>query len=177
MSGSPAASKNAPSAPHHYEAAIEAAFEDLTAARRSVERSRGQLERDQVRVAGLTDVIRSLLQVLPAERQAIYVQRLASMHLGLEGPTRGGFVFDNVVTLFRRAPGEWTPANVQSELAKEGVHADARAITNVLGYLARTGKITRLARGHYLVSGAGLVTEEELPAGEYGQTRVTEHDV
>jgi hypothetical protein len=151
------------------ETAIRAALDDL-------ERVRGQSNPSRRESADLERAAAALIAVLPASRQEPYRRRLKN--LSAQASSNGTAVYNNVVDLFTRSTrDQWTAAAVQEALAADGLPAEPKAVLNVLGYLERAGKIKRVARGHYLVLGALLVTSEEISGAEYGQTRPTEHDV
>src|SRR5271166_941985 len=131
-----------------YEEAIEAALDDLQRLHGRAALRRRELESDESSVERLKQAIFRLVEVLPANRREMYQRRLQELRICAEPPSRGGPVFDNVVSLFRRTGDrEWTTSEIYRELGKGGVEVDAKAVANVLGYLARAGKIRRVARG------------------------------
>ena len=46
--------------------------------------------------------------------------------------------------------------------AEESQHVDAKALSNCIGYLVKSGRLLRVGRGHYVVAGAGLVTADPI---------------
>ena len=75
--------------------------------------------------------------------------------------SRGGPVFENVIRLIDKQP-EWTAASLRLKLRERGHSIDAKTLSNCLNYLVKSGRLTRISRGHYAVSGFGVVTSEEL---------------
>jgi hypothetical protein len=157
------------SAPSWKETAVRAALDDL-------ERAKGQSSPSRKECADLERAVTALIAVLPPGRQEPYRRRLKN--LSAPASSNGSAVYNNVVDLFTRSTrDQWSTAAVQQALAAEGNPAEPKAVMNVLGYLERAGKIKRVARGHYMILGALLVTSEEIRGAEYGQTRASENDV
>lgn len=168
---------------HLISTALNAAMEELARARASAHQSRSAWEVQQARVDKLTKAIESLIETLPADQRPRYLRQLHMDAAQETALSRGGPVFSNVVSLFQSARRrDWTTEDVQRALAERGLEPDGKTIANTLAYLAKSGKLRRIARGHYvIVEGAfglaGIVTDEEIPGTEYGRTRMTEHDV
>ena len=65
---------------------------------------------------------------------------------------------------------------MQGELSNDNIQTDSKTVADILGYLTKNDMLTRISRGHYILrGGSGLVTSDEL-RGEFGQTRLNEHD-
>ena len=140
-----------------YEAALEAALSDLERARACECHAQERLSAAEAHVAELTHLVQTLVAVLPQDRKSLYLQRLASIGAVKPITTRGGEVFDKVIDLFSRRPRkEWTASEVQAALAETGIRPDQKAVYNVLNYLARSGRLKRIGRGHYLVVDVGV---------------------
>lgn len=138
-------------------------------------RVRSEKESAEIRLARFADTIKGLAALLPTNEREEFARRLKELAVGIEH--RGGEIFGNVIELFARYPArQWTVPEVQDALAEKGTLADAKTISNVVNYLAQTGRLRRVARGHYrmLDVGAGLVDAMEI--NEDGTQRVTEHD-
>ncbi len=160
--------KNAPSGA--IPVAIEELFEKLRLARVNREKAEATVEEEQANAIQLERLIAGLVALLPAADQSKYRARLSPA-----APSKGGIVFDNVVSLFRDAPNQqWTPTSVQAALEKKGVSADTKAIANILAYLARSGKLVRAARGHYVSQGWMIVTSDEIEADEMSREKFAE---
>lgn len=139
------------------------------------ERDRAREERDaaELRISRFDETIQVLIDALPEKERAEYERRFEELRLGPQ--PKGGEVFGNVIQLFRNNPLKpWTVQELQAELCKTGPQPDAKSIYNTIGYLAKTGKLTRIARGQYMIAdiGAGL----EIEGLERGTSRTTEHD-
>ncbi|WP_152613419.1 hypothetical protein [Inquilinus limosus] len=90
---------------------------------------------------------------------------------------RGTLIFDNVVKLFEKSPrAEWTAPAIQSALQDKGVQAEPKQIHNVLGYLAREGKLVRVDRGRYHISGYGIGIETGDECDDYDGGRRQDGD-
>ncbi len=75
--------------------------------------------------------------------------------------SRGGPVFENVIRLIDASP-EWTAASLRRKLSERGHPVDAKTLSNCLNYLVKSGRLTRISRGHYAVAGFGVITSDEL---------------
>ena len=162
-----------------YEVALDTALKDLEAARAQAESSRKKLADAETLIATLEPLIERLINAVPAHKRAEYEGRLPVAEPDDASSSRGTPLFDNVVWILKRSPRpSWSTAELREELRNRGIDTDPKAISNVLGYLERQGRLTRVSRGCYrLADGSGMVTGLELEGGEYGQTRMTEHDV
>lgn len=140
-----------------YEAALAAALDDLVNARRKVQGARDELQSAEARITELTQLVSTLLGLLPPDRAALYTQRLNELRVSSQPSVRSGPVHDNVVELFSRTnKRQWSASDVQAALADEGKSADPKAVYNVLNYLVRSGRLRRVARGQYYVEGLGF---------------------
>jgi Fe2+ or Zn2+ uptake regulation protein len=80
-----------------------------------------------------------------------------------------------VIALFQKNQrAEWTVPDIQSELEKGGAAPEAKALYNALNYLAKSGRLRRVARGRYVVAHIGV--EVDYDDFDDGTTRLTEHD-
>lgn len=94
----------------------------------------------------------------PARRSVL----LQGFEQELTAPSsRGGPVFENVIHLIDEH-SEWTAASLQRKLAERGHPVDAKTLSNCLNYLVKSGRLTRISRGHYAVTGFGVITSDEL---------------
>ena len=145
---------------------------------REYERARSEKLRAEAELASFADSISRLIERLPdLVRQDVQVQfdalRGTTATSGSTG-SRGSEVFDNVVKLFERFPGrQWSVPNIQGALEQNGISPDPKAVYNVLTYLARAGRLLRVARGQYVALGAGITLVE---GPEDGIARASEHD-
>jgi len=162
-----------------YVAAAEAALTQLE----TIRASRKSIESHE---ADLISAVRNLVHLLPEERRPAFLRRLNdSMNVAAPEP-RSGTVYEFVVEAMRRKPDEiWTAPKLQKAVQEgPGVYVKLRAIENQLGYLARTGRLMRVAHGQYIVRdlGAGPTASAEPRGGgtisiAEGETRDTMPDV
>ena len=148
-----------------YESALVAALDDLAHARADARSARGNLVTKEARVAEVIQLIRSLVAMLPPERGGVFLESLRELGVTSQSSNRSGPVYDNVVDLFvRTRRRDWSAAEVQAALADSGVQADPKAVYNVLGYLARRGRLRRYGRGRYLLVdlGVGIELDQDL---------------
>jgi hypothetical protein len=142
------------------------------------ERARDERDAAQARMDRFGDTISLLIPGLHPDEQAEYRQRFEAIRSG-GPPQRGGELFGNVIALFKKDQRpEWTVPEAQEALEQNGVTVDdTKALYNVFTYLANTGRLQRVSRGHYAVTGGvGIVTSDEIGRDD-GTQRVTEHDV
>lgn len=158
-----------------YEAALETALAELEAAQARVEVIKGQLSDAETKVTELTDLVQSLMRHVPAHRVGAFVERLNQVRSNPQPNPRSGEVFDNVIQLFAQRPThrEWTASDVQAALSHAGVKADPKAVYNVLNYLAKKGRLRRIARGQYLIVdlGIGIHTGDDFETVSHGDGR------
>jgi hypothetical protein len=145
---------------------------------RQLEQARTDREAADARMNNFAETIRILIGMLPDTERADFQRRVDDIRSGVR-QNRGGELYGNVIALFRRDQRpEWTVPEAQAALAQNGVKADAKALNNTFVYLANTGRLQRVARGRYVVTGygVGVETSDEL-TGDDGTQRVSEHDV
>jgi len=146
---------------------IDAALSELTSrleqARVQAADARQRAIVAEAEVERISRAVAALIDLLPQDRRpGIVLGTGARQQEHRQG--RGSTVFDNVVELFKSSPHvEWTAPEVQSALEKKGIQTEPKQIHNVLGYLAREGKLVRVDRGRYYVSsyGFGIETSNE----------------
>lgn len=145
-----------------YEAALETALADLRTIHSRVDSLKSQLSTSEARMAEVTQLIQSLLGMIPEGRRAPYTDQLIAVGLlqNIQNP-RTGPVLGNVVELFRKDDGKkvWTASEVQEALADKKSPTDPKAIYNALAYLERTGRLKRVSRGQYIVTDLGFGIE------------------
>ncbi len=146
------------------------------------EYERARVERDaaEARLDRFAETIQVLIAGLPRAEQDEFQRRFEAVRIGgAPAPSnRGGEVYGNVIQLFRKQPHrEWTASDIQTALAQEGAATDAKAVHNVLTYLARTGRLERVARGRYIAREFGVEIQMEMDEGDPGSARATEHDL
>ncbi len=97
-------------------------------------------------------------KISPTRRSAL----LQGYERELTAPSsRGGPVFENVIRLIDKRP-DWTAARLRRKLSERGQSVDAKTLSNCLNYLVKSGRLTRISRGHYAVAGFGVITSDEL---------------
>jgi hypothetical protein len=147
-----------------YEAAIEKAIEEIRSGQRQLHEVKQATLYWEKRVQDALRVVDTLMNVLPEDRKAVFLERTR----GFRAPTpvsRGGETYDNVVDLFTRKKRPfWTASDIHNELSNAGKVAEIQQIHNVLNYLMRKGRLKRVSRGRYfdLESGAGFETSDKL---------------
>ncbi len=137
------------------------------------ERARAERDAADTRLARFAETIQLLITGLPQENRNEFLRRFDEVRAGTTH--RGGEVFGKVIALFKRdLRGEWTVPEIHSALAKGGGSLDLKALSNTITYLAKTGRLRRIARGQYVVTdlGAGI----EMEGVDDGTSRATEHD-
>ena len=140
------------------------------------ERARDERDAAQARMNQFADTIRLFIGNLSAEERTEFTRRFDDARRG--SPARGGETYGNVVALFRRDQRpEWTLAEAKIALQQNGVKVEDKTLQNVFVYLANTGRLQRVSRGRYVVTGLGIGIEssDEL-ARDDGTQRVSEHD-
>lgn len=152
-----------------YVAAAEAALSQLEIIRAS----RKSIESHE---ADLIGAVRNLVHLLPEERRPAFLRRLnESMHVAAPEP-RSGSVYEFVVEALRRQADEiWTAPKLQKAIQQgPGEYVKLRAIENQLGYLARTGRLMRVAHGQYIVRDLGTETVAAAGPGNDAPARMAE---
>src|SRR5271156_1550173 len=167
------------SAARPYVAAVEAALTQLE----TIRASRKSIASHE---ADLIGAVRNLVHLLPEERRPAFLRRLnESLNVAAPEP-RSGTVYEFVVEALRRQADEtWTAPKLQKAIQQgPGEYVKLRAIENQLGYLARTGRLMRVAHGQYIVRdlGAGSIASAEPRGGgtapiAEGEARDTMPDV
>lgn len=161
----------------HYDAALRAALNDLADAQRDTNAAREWLHEAEGRVQSLTVLANHLFGELPLDRQQAYADRLEELRVStsqsrhsstMQQSNRSTVVYDNVVQLFTTQRKEWTAAEVQEALSNNCIGADPKAVYNVLSYLARKGRLHRMAKGQYVWvdGGVGITFGEDLAAAD-----------
>ena len=142
------------------------------------ERAREERDSAEARMGQFADLVDILINGLPAADQPRYRRRFDELRSGI-APQRGGELYSNVIALFRRDRRlEWTVPEAQTALTQSGIQADSKALYNTFNYLANTGRLQRVSRGHYVVTGygVGVETSDELTRDD-GTQRISEHDI
>jgi hypothetical protein len=139
----------------HYEDALRAAIADWRN-----EIMRGGDNKD--RLAALKAVILALSAMIRPECVTAMLAEIEGAPSLVPPRTRGGPIYDNIVQFLPKR-SEWDVCAAKEELDRRRVQAEKKDIQNVFGYLARAGRVRRVGRGRYLVNGALLITDSELP--------------
>jgi len=104
-------------------------------------------------------LILALAAKIPPNRRVVL---LKGFEQDLTAPNkRGGPVFGNVISLINRRPA-WTASSLHRALVEQGDPVDKKILSNCINYLVKSGRLTRISRGHYAVAGFGIVTSDEL---------------
>jgi hypothetical protein len=145
-----------------YEIAIRTAIEEIDNGQRQLHELRKVTLAWEKRVQDALRVVETLLNVLPPDRQAVFLEK-TSPYRPATPASRGGETYDNVIDLFTRTKRHfWTASEIHNELSNAGKVAEIQQIHNVLNYLMRRGRLKRVSRGRYFdtESGAGLETSD-----------------
>jgi len=96
-----------------------------------------------------------------AEREAFRQELLK--RLSPKVAPQAGLLMGTVVNLFDRQH-DWRVRDLKAAIAKEGLKVPPKPLYNVLGHLARHGKIKKLEYGRYVLldQGALIETSDEL---------------
>jgi hypothetical protein len=127
-----------------------------------IERARVVRESAEQQIKSLAETIATMARDLsPAERDK-YLERMANV-TGIHLHTsRGGDVYEDVIRFFRENSGrEWSARQVHEALTGSGPEPDMKSIYNIISYLAKTGRLQRVARGRYVIRGLGVGIEIE----------------
>lgn len=155
--GQPASARE--TTPDPYKTALEAALVDYERVQGEANEVRESLSALNQRARDLSDTVRTLLALIPADQRPQYIQRFETLGAP-PAPVRGSAVLGNVVSLLaRKKDNEVTSAELKEQLADAGPRHDPKAIDNVLGYLAKTGQIRRVSRGRYFITGLNLALD------------------
>jgi hypothetical protein len=147
-----------------YEVAIEKAIEEIRSGQRQLHELRQATLHWEKRVQDAVRVVDTLMNVLPENRRAVFLERTRPFRPPTPA-SRGGETYDNVVDLFTRKKRPfWTASDIHNELSNAGKAAEIQQIHNVLNYLMRKGRLKRVSRGRYFdtQSGSGIQTSDEL---------------
>ena len=106
-------------------------------------------------------LILALARKISLDRRTALLQGV-EQELSTPNP-RGGPVYSNVIRLIDERP-DWTAARLRRRLSEVGQPVDTKSLSNCLNYLVKSGRLTRISRGHYAVAGFGVVTSDVLPA-------------
>src|SRR5579862_5740134 len=112
-------------------------------------RARSEKDAATARMQRHEQLIKLLINTLPAERQAEFRARLDEIRSGGTSQ-RGGKAFGQVIQLFRtnRTKSEWTVQEIANGIVEQNDSpADPKSIANAIAYLASSGRIQRIARG------------------------------
>jgi hypothetical protein len=143
------------------------------------ERARTERDAAESRLDRFSEVIFLLIEELAEADKAQYRRRFDELRRAAT-PQRGGELYSNVIALFKKdLRPEWTIPDAQAVLAQNGVSVDPKALYNAFSYLANTGRLQRVSRGHYIVTGLNIGIEypDEISGAPARSHWVTEHDV
>lgn len=104
---------------------------------------------------------KTLVQATLSREEQQWLLRELSESLGQGHPLQAG----TVLKMLRRVlpnQHQWTVAQLKQRIDEEGVSASAKELYNALNYLNRTGQVSRVGYGQYMVAGGLLVTADDL---------------
>jgi len=116
-------------------------------------------EEADLRVEQTLALVRTLLGSLPQQDQERFYREIAEKVRPL-APSRAGDVLGTIVQLLPQRKN-WTVAELKQHIDKQGVSASPKEVYNAIGYLARTGRVTRVGYGRYVVDGAEIATSDD----------------
>ncbi|MCC6737334.1 MAG: hypothetical protein IT534_14565 [Bauldia sp.] len=153
------------------------------AARRVVSRwlhrfddARQQRDAAETTMKEAVELIGVAMALLPPAEQ-LDVQRRLDVARSASVPARATRLHANVIELFRQDNRrEWAIPEISRALTdRDGAAPDPKALSNILNYLERSGRLKRVDRGRYLIRDYGA--EIDFDDREDGVRRGTEHEV
>lgn len=122
------------------------------------------------------ELIGVAMALLPPAEQ-LDVQRRLDVARSASVPARATRLHANVIELFRQDNRrEWAIPEISRALTdRDGAAPDPKALSNILNYLERSGRLKRVDRGRYLIRDYGA--EIDFDDREDGVRRGTEHEV
>lgn len=152
------------SSPEAYEVAIEKAIQEIKNGQRQLHELKQATLKWEKRVQDALRVVDTLMNVLPPDRMAVFLERMRPFRPATP-VGRGGETYDNVIDLLTRKKRPfWTASEIHNELTNAGKGVEIQQIHNVLNYLMRRGRLKRITRGRYFdfESGTGIDTSDKL---------------
>jgi hypothetical protein len=153
---------------------------DFLAARRllaEIERLKQTRDAAERQLDSLTETLELLVSAFPLAERNAFTHKL--VELGVSGYQKRKLpdIRDNVISIFSRTPLlELSIPEIKAALGEQGAQIDLKALYNVINYLATTGRLRRVTRGRYVISGLGASLDID-NVREDGTMRTTEHDV
>jgi hypothetical protein len=112
-----------------------------------------------LRSAQTVALVWTLVDSLPATARERFYREVAEKIRSTTAP-RAGDVLGTIIRLLPRQKA-WSVAELKQRVDDNGVEATAKEIYNAIGYLARKGRVRRIAYGRYLVDGMELATVDD----------------
>ena len=94
-----------------------------------------------------------------AERETVI--RLLAEKLKPDSSAKAGDVLGVLLRILPKR-AEWTIGVLKKEVSARGVAATPKQVFNAVGHLTRTGRITRVGYGRYIVGGVSFETADDL---------------
>ncbi len=111
------------------------------------------------RVEQTLALIRTLIASLPQMDQDQLFREIADKVRPLSA-LRAGEVLGAIVQLLPKRK-DWTVSEIKQRIDEQGVSASPKEVYNAIGYLARTGRVTRVGYGRYVVDGVEIATSDD----------------
>jgi hypothetical protein len=140
------------------------------------ERVRIEKEAVETRLNRFGETIQTVLASLSATARREYARRFEQVKTGQ--PPKGGDAFNNVIWLFQREPEKvWTAPEVKDALEDAGRPiSNAKALSNAIAYLERSGRLKRVGWGQYMLVTSGIGVAD-VNGFDDGTVRNSEHFV
>lgn len=149
-----------------FEDALRKALGDLHELDQQIARAASDLVELRRKRAKLMHLAESISENLDDSNCETLRQELARLRPSLGGGTwRRSPLYENVVSLITTsAKRDWSTEELHSSLGTNGKDDTNKALHNIIGYLVKTGRLRRIARGRYHTSefGFGLEDIEEV---------------
>jgi hypothetical protein len=112
------------------------------------------------RADNVVAAIKTLIAGLPRAEQERVLAEITKLVRPISAP-RAGDVLGAIVRLLP-ARRDWKVEDLKRSIDAQRIEATPKQLYNALGYLRRTGRITRVGYGRYVVDGAELTTVDDL---------------
>ena len=112
-----------------------------------------------LRVRQTLALIQTLIATLPQKEQQQFYREIADKVRPLLA-LRAGEVLGAIVQLLPKRK-DWTVSEIKQRIDEQGVSASPKEVYNAISYLARTGKVTRVGYGRYVVDGTLIATSDD----------------
>jgi hypothetical protein len=141
-----------------------------------IERAKSLKESAERQINSLAQALEGIILELPELDGIEFKKRLDEIYTPNQLKVKSGDINSNIIYLFKQGHNrEWTIPEIHTEINKDGAQIDMKSLYNSVNYLAATGKLRRVSRGRYIISGIGASLDLD-DFREDGTNRATEHD-